>query len=161
MEPLDRTHNRTKFACGELALDRYFKTQVRQDIDRRVTNCFVAVDISSHDVAGFYTLASDSILLGEFPLDIVKRLPRYPKIPAAKIGRLAVGEDYQGQKLGRSLLADAVLRTRQAATAAFALVVDAKSEKAANFYRINGFQNLVDQDQTLFLLMATAEKVLL
>ena len=61
-----------------------------QDIGRRITSCFVAVERGTSEVAAFYTLSAASIPLTDLPLEQTKRLPRYPVIPAIRIGRLAV-----------------------------------------------------------------------
>ncbi len=47
------------------------------------------------------------------------------------------------------------------AAAVYALLVDAKDEKAAAFYRHHGFIALASQPRMLFLPIATAEKSLL
>jgi hypothetical protein len=46
-------HHRTAFDCGQTDLNRYFHTQVGQDIRRHLTNCFVAVHVADDVVAGF------------------------------------------------------------------------------------------------------------
>ena len=90
LEPLADTHDRSPFACGQEVLDRYLRTQATQDIRRRVATCFVAIEAASGQVAGYYTIASASIPTPDLPPEITKRLPRYPSIPAVRIGRLAV-----------------------------------------------------------------------
>lgn len=90
-------------------------------------------------VAGYYTLSATSILLVDLPLQIAKRLPRYPSIPATLMGRLAVDRKYRGQKFGESLLFDAFSRTLRSDIASFAFVVDAKDEAAQAFYERYGF----------------------
>ena len=97
----------------ELPLDRYFKTQVSQDIKRRVTACFTALDAQGH-VAGDYTLASDRILLTDLAEPLARKMPRYPNVPAVRIGRLAVDQNFKGQGLGAALLADALRRATTA-----------------------------------------------
>ena len=97
----------------ELPLDRYFKTQVSQDIKRRVTACFTALDAQGH-IAGYYTLASASILLTDLAEPLAKRMPRYPNVPAVRMGRLAVDQNFKGQGLGAALLADALRRATTA-----------------------------------------------
>lgn len=153
-------HDREGFACGEDALDRYFQTQVTQDIRRRLTNCFVAVERSTEMVAGFYTLAASGIPMVGLPPDLTKRLPRYPSLPAVRIGRLAVDGRFRGKGLGGALLMDAAARALPSAAAAYALLVDAKSDQAAAFYEHHAFQRLASQPRTLFLPLATAEKAL-
>ncbi len=157
VEPLG-DHERAEFSCGSEPLDRYFKTQVSQDIRRHVANCFVAVEASTATVAGYYTLSAASIAISELPPATVKRLPRYPTIPAVRIGRLAVGEPFQGRGLGAALLADALGRAIASDVAAFALLVDAKNEQAVSFYKHHGFEQFESQPRTLFLPLATAKR---
>jgi ribosomal protein S18 acetylase RimI-like enzyme len=158
IEPLADAHNRTTFHCGEEALDGYFQAQATQDIRRRVANCFVAVEIATGLVAAFYTMSAASIAFVDLPPEESKRLPRYPTLPAVRIGRLAVDERFQGRGLGEALLMNAVERTMRADAAAFTLLVDAKNDRAAAFYRRYGFRALQDHPRTLFLPLATARK---
>jgi GNAT superfamily N-acetyltransferase len=97
----------------DLSLDRYFKTQVSQDIKRRVTACFTALDAQGH-IAGYYTLASASILLTDLAEPLARKMPRYPNVPAVRMGRLAVDQNFKGQGLGAALLADALRRATTA-----------------------------------------------
>jgi len=160
IEVLAEAHDRTVFNCGEPALDRYFQTQVTQDIRRKVTNCFVAIEYATGRIAAYYTLAASSIPAPELPPAVVRRLPRYPLIPAVRIGRLAVDRQFGGRGLGSALLMDATQRTLRAAPAAFAFVVDAKNQRAAGFYRHHGFLPFASQPGTLFLPLATAARAL-
>lgn len=75
-----------------------------------------------------------------------KHIPRYPLVSATLVGRLAVSEARQGERLGAMLLADAVRRAcASAATVGSSmLVVDPISERAAAFYEGNGFVRLPD-----------------
>jgi ribosomal protein S18 acetylase RimI-like enzyme len=161
IEALADTHDRESFSSGDQALDRYLQTQVAQDIRRRITNCFVAIEATSGSLAGYYTMSASSIALPDLPPDIAKRLPRYPTIPAVRIGRLAVDQRYQGRGLGEALLINAVRRTLDAPIGAFAMVVDAKHDMASAFYRRHGFISFANQPHALFLPLATAAKSLL
>jgi ribosomal protein S18 acetylase RimI-like enzyme len=156
---LDNQHDRTQVNSGSAALDDYFKTQVSQDIRRRVAACFFA-HTETQRVAGFYTLASASLLLSDLPADLGKKLPRYPSVPAIRMGRLAVDQDFKGQGLGGALLADAFARALNSEIAAYALVVDAKDLQAVAFYQHHGFIALPDQALTLFLPRATARQIM-
>ena len=66
--------------------------------------CFVAND-NVGQIAGYYTLASASILLSDLPETLAKKLPRYPSVPAVRMGRLAVSDSFKGKGLGAALLA--------------------------------------------------------
>ena|SRR3984885_615927 len=159
MEPLGE-HERSLFRCGEDALDRYFQTQVTQDIRRHIANCFVAVETATSRIAAYYTISAASIPLVDLPADETRRLPRYQTVPAVRIGRLAVDHRFQGRGLGAALLADAAARTMTGDAAAFTLLVDAKNDSAVAFYQRFGFRTLASQPRTLFLPLATAQKVL-
>ena len=159
IEPLGGSHDRNAFSCGMLALDRYLREQASQDIKRRVSNCFVAIDSNVGAVAGYYTLAASSIPIGSLPEDLTKRLPRYPVLPAILVGRLAVDIRYQGRQVGTALIVDALRRSAQAAPASFALIVDAKDSQAAAFYGKHGFTPFESRSLSLFLPIATALKL--
>ena len=156
IEALAPRHERSAFDCGVEPLNRYFRQQVTQDIRRRVTACFVAAAEGSGELAGYYTLASASVALAELPGEIAKKLPRYPTVPAVRMGRLAIARAFARQGLGGTLLADALTRSLRAEIPAFALIVDAKDEQAAAFYRHHGFLALPSDPLTLFLPLATA-----
>jgi GNAT superfamily N-acetyltransferase len=150
-ELLGPQHKRAAFSCGVEALDRYFREQASQDVRRRVTACYVALEAATGAIAGYYTLAAGSVLLSDLPDAVVKRLPRYPAVPVARVGRLAVAFTHQGRKLGAAMLWDAALRATRSEVAVFALVVDAKDDKAAEFYTHHGFVALSAGPRQLFL----------
>ncbi|MCC7007036.1 MAG: GNAT family N-acetyltransferase [Ottowia sp.] len=155
---LDTVYDRFCFNSGSEALDRYFKQQVTQDIRRRITTCFVALT-SENQIAGYYTLAATSIFLSNLPDNIKKKLPRYPSVPAVRMGRLAVDQNFKGKGLGGALLADALYRSAQAEIATYALVVDAKDSAAISFYQHYGFTAFIDSPMSLFLPLATVHGV--
>lgn len=157
IEALTPHHDRSAFDCGAEPLNRYFRQQVTQDARRRVTACFVAVEQGRGGVAGYYTVASSSVPLTDLPEEVTKKLPRYPSVPAVRMGRLAVDRQFTGKGLGAAMLADALARSLNAEIAAYALVVDAKDEQAAAFYRHHGFLAFNDNQLALFLPLATAQ----
>ena len=155
IEPLG-THDRSTFGCGIEALDRYLRLQASQDVKRLVSSCFVVVETATVTIAGFYTLAATSVAAHDLPPDILKRLPRYPILPAALIGRLAVDERFHRKRLGSALLADAALRVLNGDTKGFALIVEAKDANAGAFYQRHGFRALASNPKSMFLPVATA-----
>jgi hypothetical protein len=48
-------------------------------------------------IAGYYPLAFASLLLAVLPAATVKKLPRYPSVPAGRLGDLAVDLGFHGQ----------------------------------------------------------------
>lgn len=143
---------RGQFCCGVEALDRYFHRQVSQDIRRRLTACYVAFCDDSERICGFYTLSACHIALPDLPSEIRTKLPPCPAVPAVRIGRLAVDQDFRGQGLGSVMLVDAARRVIDSGIAAFALIVDAKDEDVVAFYEHHGFSHLDVEGprQTLF-----------
>ena len=159
IEPLGRHHDRAAFSCGVEALDRYLRMQAGQDERRNLARVFVAVGVAPYVVAGYYTLSSLSVNVDDLPQELTRRLPRYPLLPAALIGRLAVSLDYQGQRLGRFLLLDALKRIIETGgtVASFVILVDAKDESAVSFYNNYGFERFSTHPMRLFLPVATAK----
>jgi ribosomal protein S18 acetylase RimI-like enzyme len=159
-ESLNEQHHRSVFRCGEQALDKYFQTQVTQDIRRRIANCFVGVETATERVAAFYTLSAASIALTELPPDETRRLPHYPAVPVVRIGRLAVDLHFQRRGPGELMLMNVVHRMVHDSAAAFALLVDAKNDIAVTFYQRYGFRAIAGKPRTLFLPLATAQRTL-
>jgi ribosomal protein S18 acetylase RimI-like enzyme len=133
-------HDRSTFGCGVDALDRYFRQQVGQDVRRRIATCFVLTDLGGGRVAGFYTLSACDIEFADLPEERRRGLPRYPTVPAVRLGRLAVDTSFRGRGLGAALLFDAILRAARSDIAAHFLLVDATNDAAASFYRHYGFE---------------------
>ena len=152
---IEESHRREKFDCGEEALDNYLRRYARQNHERNIARTFVAVDENDW-VLGYYSLASASIEFASLPADLARRVPRYP-IPAVRIARLAVDRSMHGKGLGAALLADALRRilTASSEVAVKVVLVDAKNERAADFYRHYGFRALNDMPMVLFLPIET------
>lgn len=159
IEALSSAHDRKPFDCGVLILDRYLREQAGQDVKRRVGNCFIARETDAPVVVAYYTLAASIVPMSDLPESATKRLPHYPLLPATLIGRLAVDRRHQGKQLGAALIVDAVRRSILAAPASFTLLVDAKDDGAASFYRKHGFVPLTSRPRSLFLPIATALKL--
>jgi len=157
IEVLGPGHVRAGFASGVEALDRYFREQVTQDVRRRATACYVALEAPGAKIAGYYTLAAAGVPLADMPAPLAKRLPRYPAVPVARLGRLAVDQGYRGRKLGSALLWDAVMRALRSEVAVFALVVDAKDDQAEAFYRHHGFMPFGSQARQLVLPLSSLD----
>jgi hypothetical protein len=159
-EPLTRQHDRAAFSCGSQPLDVYLQQFARKDADRRVAAPFVMVDEAvPATIVGYYTLSAFTVELRELPEELQRKLPRYPRLPATLLGRLARDERFPGT--GPLLLMDALSRAlRQSAEiASLAVVAEAKDEAALRFYRKFSFLQLGDNLNRVFLPMGTIEQV--
>jgi len=160
-EPLDRRHDRSGFSSGAPALDDWFRRRAGQDERRDVAHTFVAVD-ETLGVVGFYCISAYAIAFDALPDPLSRSLPRYDEIPAALIGRLARDERVRGRGIGERLLVDALQRIVEASRtlASFAIVVDAKDDRAAAFYAAYGFRPFPSRPNRLFLPRSTAAAAL-
>jgi predicted GNAT family N-acyltransferase len=140
-------HDRAGFDCGVEALNRYLREQASQDMKRLAAGCWVLVDPDKpSEILGFYTLSTDSVLAHELETvspTVRKKLPRYPKLGAILLGRLAVATPSRNRGLGKKLLFDAISRCAAAEVPAPLMLVDAKDEEAEAFYARYGFERLV------------------
>lgn len=150
---LNTGHLRKAFDCGETSLNIYLHRYARQNIKNRINKVFIASPVDAEkSIVGYYTLSARSINTDDLPLIQKRRLPNYP-VPVALLGRLAVDKQYQGQRLGSVLLADAVQRVEQASEvlAVYAIVVEALNPSVADFYQGFGFIPFANQPLKLFL----------
>jgi ribosomal protein S18 acetylase RimI-like enzyme len=161
IELLDKKrHDRSNFSCGVPTLDAYLQRQAAQDMEKHAAVVYVAV-IEPPAIAGYYTLSQFSIDFVHLPENLARRLPRYPVVPATLLGRLAIAVSLRGQRLGETLLFDALHRSLQQShhIASAGVIVDAKDDSAASFYRKYGFNQILDAGQRLFLPMKTIEQM--
>ena len=156
IEPLEKGHKRSDFTCGNDRIDHYFRETVSQDVKRKYAICFVAREIATDRVAGFYTLSSSNVPLNEVPEPLANKLPRYPTVPAVLVGWLGRHSHYARQGLGEALLFDAIKTVATASIGAHAIFADAIDDGAAAFYATFGFTPLVRRPHTLYLPVATA-----
>jgi GNAT superfamily N-acetyltransferase len=156
--PLARHHDRKAFDCGEPALNKYLARYARQNHESGGAKTFIAgltTDEPSR-VLGYYTLAPASLAYGRVPSIVTRGLGRY-EVPVFRLGRLAVDRSVEGQGLGGRLLLAAGIRCLAVAeqVGGVALLIDAKSERAAAWYRGYGAVALEDAPMSLILPLAT------
>lgn len=159
-EPLGSNHDRTQFDCGVSVLNDYLVKYAAQDVKRKVSAVFVLVKSSEPNrIIGYYTLCAASVVLSELPVELTKKLPRYPEVPAILVGRLARDINFPG--IGALLLTDAIARCARVSTeiAASLIIVDSKGEAATRFYEMFGFLSLPKLADRMFLPMQTVKKL--
>lgn len=103
-----------------------------------------------------YTLSPASIEYARTPAVARRGLGRYD-VPVFRLGRLAVATSVQGRGLGGGLLLAAGRRCLAVAAevGGVALLIDAKSERAAGWYEGFGAVRLADAPLTLVLPLKT------
>ncbi len=93
------------------------------------------------------------------PEQMQKKLPRYPRLPATLLGRLARDERFPGT--GSLLLMDALARAHRQSlqVASLAVVADAKDDLALTFYGKFGFTLLGIDPNRVFLARGTVAQL--
>ena len=155
---LTSTHVVNDFDCGIDSLNEWLDKRAWKNQVTFVSRTFVVTN--GKVVIGYYCLSSAAIDRIELPRAKQRNIP--DPIPAILIGRLAVDLRYQGQKIGLSLLQDAIdriVRASQKIGVAYVLV-HALDDAAKRFYEINGFTAIPEQPLTLYLSVATAAKAM-
>ena len=148
------------FACGDPVLDAYLHRQAGQDMRRGYATVVAARERSDPGVIiGFYTLCAASVLLTALPEETARKMPRYPSVPAIRLGRLAVASSIQGRHIGSLLVMDALRRACRNELAWAAFLVDAKNERAAAFYGKFLFQRFVENRLSLRMHRKQAERL--
>lgn len=103
-------------------------------------------------VLGFYTLSPAQVELDRVPMQARPKGSRYP-IGGFRLGRLAVCTRLQGRGLGGQLLVAAASRCMRASLemGGTALIIDAKDDAAASWYKLYGAVPFIDAPLSLIL----------
>ncbi len=141
------------FDCGVPALDDWLRRFALSD--QRAGASVTYVLRRGDRVVGFYTLAPHAIEPDQAARRLGAGLPRRRPIPVILLARLGLDRSEQGSGLGADLLRDALARSVAAADeiGGRAVLVHAKDDTAASFYRRHGFQPLPENPHHLYVLM--------
>jgi len=152
IEKLSASHAVAEFDCGVDALNRFIRVHALNSQQAGSAQTYVAV--IDNAVAGFHSLTVGDVLYQDAPERLAKGMPRHP-VPVMIIARLAVERRFGGQGLGSGLLLDALRRTKMVSEIAGirGVVVHAKDDAAAAFYRHFGFTEFPQKPLTLFRLL--------
>lgn len=164
---LRESDDRSRFACGEPALDRFFQHYAGQN-QFRLHLAVTWVAVRGEDVAGFLTVAGASLERDSLPAALRRRLPAYP-LPVLRLARLAVDQRARGQGIGAALVRHGLMLAlaQREQVGCVGVVTDAKPA-AISFYEALGFSRLEDihegglhgDPQPMFLAIATIASAL-
>ena len=156
-EPIAKRHHREAFDCGEETLNEFLRRHARRSHDLGGAKTFLAVDNSDGEtILGFYSLSPACVAYAAAPETVRRGLARHD-VPAFRLARLAVDRKVQGQGIGGQLLLAAGRRCllASAEVGGVALLIDAKSPKAAAWYASYGAVPMLDMPLTLLLPLTT------
>jgi GNAT superfamily N-acetyltransferase len=154
--PIDGTHDLGPFGCGKPELDDWLRHYALINHKLGGTKTFVTCE--GNVVRGYYSLAASSIEFDRATRKAKKKLGRYP-IPVILLARLAVDQRLQGQRVGESLLLDALQRSLSvsAEIGVRAVLVHAMDEEARAFYERYDFERSPTDPLHLLLLIQDIE----
>ena len=136
--PLSSDHQLDAFDSGADDLDQWLRRFARVADASGTARTYVLAE--GGRVLGYYALTPGAVSRLDLPERHARGMPAHP-VGVILLARLAVDRSLQGQGYGRALMADAAVRTLQAAdlVGARAMLVHARDEPAASFYERLGF----------------------
>ena len=161
-EAISKKHDREAFDCGEDDLNAFLRRYARKSHDLGGAKTFLAIDDGDDKtILGFYSLSPASVAYARTPEIATRGLARHD-VPGFRLARLAVDRREQAQGIGGQLLLAAGRRCLLAAAevGGVLLMIDAKNQKAAEWYARYGAVPLLDAPLSLVLPLATIEAAL-
>jgi len=148
---LTKAHDVSAFESGEPVLDDWLRHRAWNNLQLAASRTYVICPKDSLRIAGYFTLSMGQILAVDVPGSMRRNMTK--AIPAVILGRLAIDRAWQGQGLGRALLADVVRRALRASDeiSARLVLVHAISPSAEDFYLHHGFTRLPVETPTFAL----------
>ncbi len=146
--------NMSAFSCGVDELDKFFKCEVKECVERRYLAAYCAV-LDNDEIVAAFTLMNDALMISseeeeidffddlrlEADSDIIDFFKKQSSYPAINIGHLGTSLIYQSKGIGMAiidLVVDTFLQYRQAGCQ-FITVDALNNERTTKFYRDNGF----------------------
>lgn len=152
-EPIARSHRRQEFDCGDADMNQFLQRYARQSHEQHAAKTFCAIDDRDPGrVLGFYTITPSAVDHDDVPAAMTRGLARH-EVAGFKLARIATDITIAGQGLGGQLLATAALRCLRVAQEAggVLLIIDAKHERAADWYASYGAEPLQSHPLTLVI----------
>jgi GNAT superfamily N-acetyltransferase len=140
-----------EFDCGDERLNAWLAERALRNQADGSSRTWVVVD--GAEVTGYYA-SSTAVLMRALATTRAARNQPDP-LPALLLGRLAVGQQWQGRGLGAALLKHFLLKAQEVSqlTGVRVLLVHAKNPRVADFYLGYGFERSPVDELTLLLLL--------
>ena len=153
---ITRDHHVAGFSCGKPELDDWLERRALKNHAAGDTRVFVITNEASEVVA--YVAISAASVARESATSKLRRNAPDP-VPMGLIARLAVRKDMKGQKIGPSLLREAILRIVNASEhiGIRGILVHAMDADAVSFFRHMGLHPSPIDEMTLIVSMREIE----
>ena len=155
-ERLHSDHVISEFESGNETLDHWLRHKAWHNDRSDASRTYVVCENSY--VITYYCLSTGSVNRSEATSRLRRNMP--DPIPVMILGRLAVDLAWQHHGIGAALLQDVLFRSIQVSEIAGvkALLVNATSDQAAEFYKKWGFAPFPLNPRTLFLSIRQAKE---
>lgn len=159
MRRISKEDSKNAFDCGIDALNAYWNRFAYTNDQNGIGATFIAeyqgLQTQIPKILGYYTICMGTITIPEDSIKIetgIKNPPKYP-LPSCLLARLAVQKSLQGQGFGGALLWEIFtqITTQFDAIGYIGIHLDAKNEKAIQFYKKYGF-SLIDTNTRLMFI---------
>lgn len=160
-EAITRQHDRKGFDCGQADLNSFIAQYARQAHESGSAKTYCAVSRSDGKaILGFYTISPGQVEMHQVPVASRPAGGGRHAFSGFRLARLAVAKGWQGQQLGGHLLARAISRCMKVSreVGGTALLIDAKDEPGAAWYRLYGAVPLDDRPLSLVITYAEFNK---
>lgn len=150
-ELLTASHNISDFDCGDVALNEWLRRRAARNQDEGSSRTWVVSDNTR--VVAFYASSTAAIARAEATKRAARNQP--DPLPAMLLGRLGVDRHHQRLGLAEALLKHFLLKALKVAeyTGLRLVLVHAKNDQAASFYRHYRFEPSPVDKLTLMLLI--------
>lgn len=150
IELLTARYNLALFDSGEVELNNFLKGDALKEQEHLLSKTHLC--FHRDKIAGFITLAADSIRIDRDKLDASQIIDDcdYPAYPCILIARLATDKRLHGRGVGSYLLSLAIGFALDGPLGCRYLAVDPK-EKAIEFYEKRGFRHWTKSKHRMFL----------
>lgn len=154
-------HLAQSFDCGVPALNEWLQRYAWQNHNSGGARVYLSIDQAPNQIAGYFCLSAAHVDCKSAPRRVTHGLAQHP-IPVALIGRLGVDQRYRDRNLGRFLVLEAFRRIFKVAETigVRAIIVVAKNDQVADFYKKLGFEVSVDDQRLFFITLKDAKKSL-
>ena len=156
-EAVSKAHDRQSFDCGDAVMNDFLRRYARQSHEQNASKTFCAIDAAvPNRVLGFYTVTPSAVAHEDVPASMTKGLAQH-EVAGFKLARIATDVAVAGKGLGGQLLVAAALRCLRIAAegGGVLLIIDAKNERAAQWYAGYGAEPLHDRPLTLVMPLAS------
>ncbi|QUS59171.1 GNAT family N-acetyltransferase [Pseudovibrio brasiliensis] len=148
-----KNYDRANFNCSNTDLNNFIAKTAANSAAKDLARTYVLPAKSDpRKIVGFYTLTLATVEYTQLNLDQFKRLPDLPA-PVIKLARFAVDTSFEGRGIGSAILYEAYKNALKIIETGggIGMMIDAKDQKAADFYIKRGATPFPDDNLRLIV----------